>query len=282
MRIILSIALAISACGGSANTIDETNAEGTRGGPCYPNNTCNAGLTCVASLCTDADGSVTTDASGETTATDSMVVTDSATPLDTSTPGPYTESAIAAACEELGDAFEIITVNGDDVSSDRVALPFAFKFFGDAVTQYSMASNGFLQLWSSSSGGISKRPDNVAIPSADDPNGFVAPFWDDLSPMFSNSRAGVKGTAPNRNLIVSWIHWTIKAESTTRLTFQAKLFETTNVIELHYCAMSPETSERAKGSSATIGLENIAGTKGVQHSFNMASVATGKAFRYTP
>jgi hypothetical protein len=288
MKTILAVAFAVSACGGSANTIDETNAEGTKGGPCYPNNTCNAGFACVASLCTEADGSVatdttaTTDATGDSTTTDSMVVTDSAPPMDTSTPPPYTESAIAAACEDLGDAFEIVTVNGDDVSSDRIALPFAFKLFGDAVTQYSMASNGFLQLWSSSSGGISKRPDNVAIPSADDPNGFVAPFWDDLSPMFSNSRAGVKGTAPNRHLVVAWIHWTIKGETTTRITFQAKLFETTNVIELHYCAMSPETSERAKGSSATIGLENMAGSKGVQHSFNMASVATGKAFRYTP
>lgn len=71
-----------------------------------------------------------------------------------------------------------------------------------------------------------------------------------------------------------------------RLTFQAKLFETSNVIEFHYCAMeatmAPDIA-RATGGSATIGLENAGGTAGTQHSFNTpASVQTGVLLRFTP
>lgn len=294
MKHVLFLAILVG-CGGTSNAFEANPNEGNKGGPCYPNSTCNPGLVCVASVCGEsgADSAVdspstdtsVTDTGVTVTDTGMVVVTDAPAEAAADTPISlsYTTSMISAACEDVGDAAEIPAVNGDDVASDRISLPFAFKLFGDAVNQYTMASNGFLQLWASGSGGISKRADNVAIPSADDPNGIVAPFWDDLVPMFSQSRVGLRGSAPNRRIVVSWGHWTIKGDTGTRISFQAKLFETTNVIELHYCAMTPEGNARATGSSATIGLENLGGTKGIQQSFNTAGTAvTGKAFRYTP
>lgn len=41
------IALAIVSCGGD----ESSDAEGTAGGPCYANETCNAGLTCEGGVC---------------------------------------------------------------------------------------------------------------------------------------------------------------------------------------------------------------------------------------
>ncbi len=277
MRVLAWIAIVSMGCGGSSSSIpDDNSAEGSNGGPCYPNSTCNAGLVCVASICGAAD------AAGTDTA---VVVEDTAvaTDIGADTPStiPYKPSDLTASCDMLGDGTVVAGTNADDETSAKLPLPFAFKYFGDAVTQYSMASNGFAQLWDASGGAASKTPDNVTISSA--PNGTVAPFWDDLAPMFSDARAGTLGTAPNRRFVISWIHWTIKGEATSRLTFQVKLFETTNVIEFHYCAMSPDGNARATGSSATIGLFNVPGTRAVEYSLNKASaVASGKAVRFTP
>lgn len=280
------VVLSIGCGGSSASLLDDQAAEGTRGGPCYPNNTCNAGLACVASVCTESDA-----AAGETLSEDTGAASiDSGRPADAASvdadaapPTPYAQTTLAATCDTLGDGTSVAGANGDDESSAKLPLPFAFKYFGAPVTQYSMTSNGFAQLWDGPSGGASKTPDNSAIPASGAPNGMVAPFWDDLVPMFSEARAGTLGTAPNRRFVVSWVHWTIKGETSTRLTFQAKFFETTNVIEFHYCAMAPDGNARATGSSATIGLQNLAGTAGVQISLNTAGAApTGRALRFAP
>lgn len=289
------VAVLCWSCGGGAGSLpDEGAAEGTAGGPCYPNGTCNAGLMCMANRCAESDAATTTDTSvaddttpsgADTGSAPDGTMTDSATdapPTDGPKP-PYVKSEIASSCDTLGDGTTVSGVDGDDQASAKIPLPFAFKYFEAAVTQYSMASNGFAQLWSAGGGGADKSPDNVAIPSAGEPNGIVAPFWDDLVAMTSEARAGTLGTAPNRRFVISWGHWTVKGDAGARLSFQVKLFETTNVIEFHYCAMAPDGNVRATGSSATIGLENLAGTSGVQHSFNTASsVATGKALRFTP
>ena len=58
--------------------------------------------------------------------------------------------------------------------------------------------------------------------------------------------------------------------------------EGTNVIEFHYCSLTG-TSGQETGSQASIGLENLAGTTGLQHSFNTAgSISTANGLRYTP
>jgi hypothetical protein len=287
MKHVLWIGVLSIGCGGSsASLADDQPAEGTRGGPCYPNNTCNAGLTCAANVCSESDA-----AAGETLAEDTGAAsTDTGAPGDAAPadadavpPGPYAPTTLSAACDMLGDGTNVAGANGDDESSAKLPLPFPFKYFGVSVTQYSMTSNGFAQLWDAPSGSPSKTPDNIVIPASSAPSGMVAPFWDDLVPQFSEARAGTLGSAPNRRFVMSWVHWTIKGQTSTRLTFQAKLFETTNVIEFHYCAMAPDGNARATGSSATIGLQNLAGTAGVQFSLNTAGAApTGRALRFSP
>ncbi len=288
-------------CSDGSTVVDQGTPAGTNGGPCYGNGSCNAGLSCVASVCGGADATADDSAGNDTATTgDAPPTADSAAtdanatadaPATDSaggdaTPLPYATTTLAAACDDLGAAFNVNGVKGDDTSSNKTALPFAFSFFGSAVTEWSMSSNGFAQLWASSSGGTSTEGANVTIPTAGQPNGLVAPFWDDLAVDASNSseaRAGALGTAPNRRFVISWVHWTTKGDPNNRVSFQAKLFETTNVIELHYCGMQPADNARANGSSATVGLESLSGTAGVLHAFNVAnSVGTNKALRFTP
>jgi len=51
-----------------------------------------------------------------------------------------------------------------------------------------------------------------------------------------------------------------------------------------YCDVTPGMDmDRATGNSATIGIENLAGTEGIPVSFNTAgAVQTGSLIRFTP
>ena len=300
--VAVGLCTSVAGCGGSAS--GDTTAEGTRGGPCYGNSTCNAGLICVAGLCVEAseagaDGATDTASGGDTAAGDAVgdLAPGDAPPgdvapgdsadaaTDTAPAPPYKKSDLtAAACDDVAGFPDVPGAAADDSTSGMAALPFAFQFFGAPVTTFSASSNGFAQLWPASGGTPSSKPDNVSIPTAADPGNLVAPFWDDLVPVFSNMKAGALGTTPNRRFVLAWSHWAAKGAPATRLTFQAKLFEGTNVIEFHYCSLEGTglDAARATGSSATVGLENAGGTVGIQASFDTGSLKTGMALRFTP
>lgn len=196
----------------------------------------------------------------------------------------YTASTeIAAVCEDMAGGTAIAGLGADDATSAIFALPFAFTYFGAPVTHFSAATNGFLQLWPSATGTPSSSLSNTAVTSA--PNGFVGPFWDDLRP---NSGAGVSqlvtGTAGSRRLVLQWTNWRVATTANGEaLTLQAHLVEGSNLIEFHYCTMTPGTTGTTHtGTSATIGLRSVAGNLSVQSSYNTAAVSTGAGIRYTP
>jgi len=199
----------------------------------------------------------------------------------------YTESMIPAACDNLTAAPVLAGVNGDDTTSALVALPFGTRFFGEDITNYSVSSNGQMMLFTPALGFTTTSRLNLDIPNPALPNRFLAPFWDDLTIVSggtSDARTLTTGATPSRRLTVQWTNWAIVADITARLTFQVKLFETTNVIEFHYCVMTPGGSATlATGASATVGMEDGTGFIAQRHSFNMAgAVMTGSALRFTP
>ncbi|MCB9597949.1 MAG: hypothetical protein H6719_34855 [Sandaracinaceae bacterium] len=196
---------------------------------------------------------------------------------------PYTESTTPTSCTDMTTGTVLPGVTSDDSVSATTALPFAFEFFGAPVTHYSVNSNGLMQMWGSASDVGQTTFTNVAIPNATNPNSFIAPFWDDLFP--GTVRTLTTGTAPNRVFTVQWTTFSLFRDRSASLTFQVQLSETSNVIETHYCTLTPGTMDAAgvNGSSATVGLENGAGTVGTSHSFDTAaSVNTTDALRFTP
>jgi hypothetical protein len=125
---------------------------------------------------------------------------------------------------------------------------------------------------------------NVAMPNNRAPNGLVAPFWDDLAPVDETSdvRVATLGRAPARRLVVQWTNWQVIGDTASRLVFQTKLFEGTNVIEHHYCAATPARA-LPLGASATIGVESLDGASavGIAHNrFN--AVDPANAYRLAP
>lgn len=209
-------------------------------------------------------------------------------------PMPYTVAMSSGPCDTLTTPTSVLTDTttpaiGDDVVSSTFALPFAFRHFGTQVTHYSVSSNGFLQLFTSSAGVGDAASSNQSIPSMGDPEGIVAPFWDDLdliSPTTTKVVSAVFGTGTTRHLTVQWQDTRPIGITGASLTFQARLYETTNVIELHACTLTAGTDpfdvDYERGLDATVGIESTDGADGMQHSYNTASLVAGQVIRYTP
>lgn len=180
----------------------------------------------------------------------------------------------SASCDDLSMGATNVTFGStDDSASSITALPsgFTFPYFSDSmnvISHYSVTTNGFAQLWTSSAGSpsTSATQGENALPSTLNPTGLLAAFWDDLivaSP--SVVRTMVTGTAPNRRLVIEWNNATIYLRAMQdQLRFQIKLSEGSGIVEYHYCSMTSTDamSTRHFGSSALIGLQNITRSRG--------------------
>lgn len=207
-------------------------------------------------------------------------------------PGYTVDNTVAASCDDLAMGTAVMPAGGwsDDSTTAIAMLPFTFQFFAAPQTHWSMNSNGLLQLYPNAMGSTSTAYINTAIASQSTPNGFIAAFWDDLRIVTApdggtgtSARYATLGTGSSRRFVAQWTDFTFASPSTVRLTFQVKLFETTNVIEMHYCSITPATDARAGGNEATFGAEDPTGTIGAHIATNMTDVVrTGRAFRLTP
>lgn len=199
----------------------------------------------------------------------------------------YTRTMITGACDDLTMGSTAVAPAAgwsDDSASPAAALPFAFNFFGDAVTHYTVTSNGFMQVWNTATPTASTSASESMIPSTGTPNNYIAPFWDDLLPVSGRSgvRVATLGSMPSRRFVVEWYGWETYPTTTSNLRFQAKLFEGSNQIELHYCSLEG-TNARVRGSSAGAGIEDATGSFGSQASYDTAdSITTTNAHRFAP
>ena len=178
---------------------------------------------------------------------------------------------------EVNYAIEVVTPayieastvlgRGDDASF-QVDLPFPFTFYEVAYTRAYVSTNGYLNFIARNS-----AYNNVAIPSTAVPNGAIYAFWDDLYADSSGSvRTELVGTAPNRRFVVEWRNVTFYSNNFRRLDFEIVLCEE-GIIFLQY--RNVDNEGREMGNSATIGVENQAGTSAVQFSFNSAVIGPG-------
>lgn len=228
---------------------------------------------------TAVDQSVLLAVGGATNATNGLF------DLEVSIARQYQESVVATACDDMAAGVPVMGVAGDDTVSPAVDLPFPVTFFGQRMLEYSVSSNGLVQLFPAIAGAMpSNSYGNVAIPERGAPSGFVAAFWDDLLPvMGSRVLTRTLGVAPDRRFVVQWTQFAFFGDDRARLTFQAKLFEG-GAVELHYCSITPGAdAPRAAGGSATVGIESPDGSTGRQHSFNdPTGVSTARALRFVP
>jgi subtilisin family serine protease len=164
---------------------------------------------------------------------------------------------------------------GDD-TTELLTLPFAFSAYGVPYTQATLSANGFLRLGS----GLATQAGNVAIPNTADPNGIIAPAWDDWNPGAGGAVwTRMTGTAPNRQFVASWInvpHYRVTGSN--GVTFQLVL-EEGGAVRFQYLDTIVGHSSYDRGRSATVGIENATGQAGTQISYNTISLSDATAYR---
>ena len=169
-------------------------------------------------------------------------------------------------------------LTGDD-EVKQVNLPFSFPFYGTQRTTAFLSTNGFLSFTAAST-----AFDNTAIPAAGGPNAAIYGFWDDLvvdGP--ATVATAVFGSAPFREFTVRWSEVRVRAGAPgDRVSFEIKLSEDGAIEIINSGNFGP--TALTEGSSATMGIENDAGTVGVQDSFNVRHLLVGSdsSVRYEP
>jgi hypothetical protein len=169
----------------------------------------------------------------------------------------------------------VLPLTGDDAVA-QVTLPFGFQFYGQQQTTAWVSTNGVLSFVNP--GGAT--PDNTALPTTGLPNAAIYPYWDDLVQRSGSAiRTKVIGSAPNRQFVIDWFNTGMYGSSSARISAQVVLAEN-GEISLNYADLA--TSARERGDSATVGIEDAAGLKAVQHSFNQGVLTNGTAIVFTP
>jgi subtilisin family serine protease/chitodextrinase len=159
-----------------------------------------------------------------------------------------------------------LDISDSDDATETVAIGFNFEFYGVPYSEIEVDSNGILKFGNNNSAFTFA---NAPIPTTEQPNGIIAPYWDDLLPGISetaNIYSLLEGTAPNRSLTIAWVETPFYNEpaSDSPVTVEATLYEGSNEIIFQY-------GDAYLADSATIGVEHQSGGLGLQYLHNGAN-----------
>ncbi len=201
----------------------------------------------------------------------------------------YVEASAASG----GTTVDFLSSIDDD--SAQLTLPFDFALFGSpflAGARLQVTTNGWLSFAVSPVEFQNGSLPGTTVTRADGstgtlPSSLIAAFFDDLILQRSDSAVSTRllGTAPDRRWVIDWQNLSILDENGSsldgRVSFQAILFEGSNDIALQYKTLE---GPRARGISATVGLQNAARNAAAQFSFNQNSLFPGRVvvFRFNP
>jgi hypothetical protein len=176
---------------------------------------------------------------------------------------PYTTNVAYSWIDTTGGTTVSLTYS----DYEYISLPFAFSFYDYRyLTTVFLTSFGYLEVL-----GASLNGSNTEIPATSQPNGIIAPFWDDLDPSAGGLiRHKTFGTPPNRYWVAEFNGVRHRRDPSTRATFEVIVYESGN-IKFQYGVSAGTYGD---GSSATIGLENLRGAKGCQYAFNQPGAVT--------
>jgi len=178
----------------------------------------------------------------------------------------------------------------DDTWWGPLPIGFSFEFYGNIYTQFYVTSNGMITFGTGVDNLTGDQESNMHIPStgkayagAERVDNFIAPFWDDIELKdVGDIMYAAIGDTPNRKLVVQFTNMGFYGDPVLLGSFQIILYEGSNDIQFQYRNIVDPTSSRSSGGTASIGVENIDGTIGVECSYNTAgAVESGKAIHYS-
>ncbi|MFD6140903.1 carboxypeptidase regulatory-like domain-containing protein [Promicromonospora sp. NPDC060271] len=165
------------------------------------------------------------------------------------------------------------SLTGDDAQTS-LDLPFAFPFYGESYDTAFVTSNGHLNFLAATTSYA-----NGPIPSSAAPNAALYPFWDDLLiDAESGLYTGTTTVDGEDAFVLEWRNVRKYSPASDRLNFSVTLVADGTAIFGYGDVTDTDT---AKGSSASIGIENANGTVGMQYSNNTAAISSGLTITYT-
>jgi len=173
---------------------------------------------------------------------------------------------------DMTTGFTTLAATGDNIASAVTNIGFDFYFMGTRYTQFSSNTNGFIRLGASV---ISTTQRDLNLASA----ALITPFGEDLKVNATGfNRSRVVGIAPNRCLVIEWRDVAIDKDGTTNDgRFQARLYETTNVIEFVYGGMA--VSNVFNGTTPTPAGVRIGFSNGAPLAGRTATIVTPSTFQ---
>lgn len=203
----------------------------------------------------------------------------------------YTLTASSGTFTPITGGTDVDVIEVDTYLSGDLPIGFTFDYDGNSYTTFRASSNGFISFGTSTSSQTTNNLDAVTATSRP----LIAPLWDDHAGSTSSlSQASyvLTGTAPNRVLTFEWFNWEWNYATTTPvISFQVKLYETSNVIEFIY----QDAGTAVNNGSASIGLTGVSdflSLDGTSTSPTMSSTtetanintkpANGQTYTFTP
>lgn len=206
----------------------------------------------------------------------------------------YTFTAVGGAYTANSAPLTVVHgANVDDNISAAINIGFTFNYRCTNYTQFKVSSNGWLTLNTAVAGSNAWNDLNNSF---DRP--IIAPLWDDIA----TGAAGevnykLTGASPNRILTIEWkeMEW-YYAASPWALSFQCKLYETSNNIEFIYTrngnatfnVVSPSASIGISGTVAGefYSLQDVTASPVVSTVTENTALATkplsGQVYRFSP
>jgi subtilisin family serine protease len=163
----------------------------------------------------------------------------------------------------------------DDDSHRQLPLGFDFFFHGPVHRSVKISSNGYLTF-----DGQADDYHNLELPNSEAPTSLIAPYWDDLHTGIVGSVFALReGTAPDRTLTIQW-HNFLYYRAAGRTTFQVTLHERDGRIVFRYLDVANAEPGRARGASATVGIQDASGRFATQYSAGEPSLDDAMAIEF--
>ncbi len=168
----------------------------------------------------------------------------------------YQFSALSGTFTEITGGTVLSAIQTDDALSASIPIGFTFNFCGTDYTQLRASSNGWVS-FSSTLGTFDYFGDNSTtnFPTM---KPCLFPLWEDIDGSTTYGGAAMyatTGTAPNRVFTLQCKNWQWNYSATTAtISFQVKLYESSNLIQFVY---RPESGTISTGSGgASIGISD--------------------------
>lgn len=190
----------------------------------------------------------------------------------------YALSQSTRTFQSIATSGTMVTVSDSDDGTGTVTLPFSLSFFGTSVTTVYPSTNGLLSMNGATT---DYRP--TTIPTSATPNGFIAGFWRDMQltgvggGIYTKTDTDFSG---NSIVTIEWNTLQIYNSTGNTITYQIKLYQDGNQIEIAY---GPRVGS---GSSAGVGVEDTSGARGTAQSCSPAcgfsDLPEGTVLTFTP